>query len=314
MRGAAGRRALQLALLVGGVFVLALLCGERAQAAEGVPPVKDVVGGVAGVPAAPGGPTVSRERESREPDEGGADASRGTADAAVADLRPVTDHVVRSVRDRVARPVDDLVRTVSEELEAVQAEAPPLDSLPSLPALPGIPALPGDPALPGAPPLPALPDTPALPAVPTLPDVPVSPPPSTLPDVSGPGGPVTPVSPATRPGHDTTATRPTADAEAFDAGAYGPRFAGGEVHPAAHGGTRRAVGTEYAPPRPAPAGDPDGALGNGSAADNGTPRHGDTHAVTHHHQVPLRLVPGALVRADAAEIRDRYRDIPVSPA
>lgn len=37
MRVAAGRRAVQLALLVGMVFVLGVLCGERAQAADGTP-------------------------------------------------------------------------------------------------------------------------------------------------------------------------------------------------------------------------------------------------------------------------------------
>ncbi|WP_432176254.1 hypothetical protein [Streptomyces sp. Tue6028] len=37
-REAAGRRALQLALLMGGLFAVALLCGERAQAADGTVP------------------------------------------------------------------------------------------------------------------------------------------------------------------------------------------------------------------------------------------------------------------------------------
>ena len=36
MRTAAGRRALQVALLVGGLFVLGFLCGEQAQAADGM--------------------------------------------------------------------------------------------------------------------------------------------------------------------------------------------------------------------------------------------------------------------------------------
>ncbi|MFK0281489.1 hypothetical protein ACIQVL_13615 [Streptomyces sp. NPDC090499] len=38
LRTAPGRRALHLALLVGGLLALGLLCGQRAQAAEGVPP------------------------------------------------------------------------------------------------------------------------------------------------------------------------------------------------------------------------------------------------------------------------------------
>ncbi|MCF2436033.1 hypothetical protein LV779_23155 [Streptomyces thinghirensis] len=86
--------------------------------------------------------------------------------------------------------------------------------------------------------------------------------------------------------------------------------------PPRHVDTHRAVPapTEHAPVHRAPTGDPDGMLGAGAGADHGTPRHGDAHAVTPHHRIPFRLVPGAFARADAAETRDRYRDIPVSPA
>jgi hypothetical protein len=70
----------------------------------------------------------------------------------------------------------------------------------------------------------------------------------------------------------------------------------------------------HAPARQAPAGDADGVLGNRAAGDNGTSRHCDGHAVTLNQRAPLRLVPGTATRTDAAEIRDRYRDIPVSPA
>ncbi|MFE9096121.1 hypothetical protein [Streptomyces sp. NPDC007264] len=53
MRTAAGRRALHLALLVGGLLALGLLCGERAQAADGAPPAPttSVAPMTAGTPA-----------------------------------------------------------------------------------------------------------------------------------------------------------------------------------------------------------------------------------------------------------------------
>ncbi|MBD0423108.1 hypothetical protein H0H10_28795 [Streptomyces sp. TRM S81-3] len=301
MRRAAGWRALQVALLVGGVFVLGLLFGERAQAAEGVPPAKDVVGTVADVvPAATGGSEAPGER-----DGAGAKPAGETSASLVPDLRPVTGHVVRSVQDRVVRPVDDLVRMVSEDLESARSKAPPLELLPLEPL----------PSLPAPPPLPAVPDMPSLPAVPEAPVLPAVPAPPALPDVSDPHPdlPAAPVSPAaSQPGHDPAATASSAAAPTSGA-PYGPRLADGAAHPTAHGDTHRSAAA-HAPARPAPAGDPDGALGNGSAADNGTPRHGDAHAVTLHHQVPLRLVPGAVVRADSDEVQDRYRDIPVSPA
>ncbi|CAL9546838.1 hypothetical protein SUDANB43_04334 [Streptomyces sp. enrichment culture] len=72
--------------------------------------------------------------------------------------------------------------------------------------------------------------------------------------------------------------------------------------------------TEYAPARPGPTGDPDGALGTASGADQGTPRHGDARAVAPQPRIMFRLVPGAPERADAAGVREPYRDIPVSPA
>lgn len=96
--------------------------------------------------------------------------------------------------------------------------------------------------------------------------------------------------------------------------AYGTRYrhaSGGAVAPT--DGDRTVAPSGPAPRDQAPAGDPDGALGHRSAADNGGPRHGDAHAVTPSHHVPLRLVPGAVVRAVAAGTRDRHRDIPLFP-
>ncbi|CAM5640929.1 hypothetical protein SVIOM342S_08516 [Streptomyces violaceorubidus] len=85
---------------------------------------------------------------------------------------------------------------------------------------------------------------------------------------------------------------------------YGPGPGAGPA-PAAHTRTQRAgtAPAEYAPAHPAPTGDPDGALGTASGADQGTPRHGDTHAVAPQHRLTFRLVPGAPERADAAGVR-----------
>ncbi|MEU0222874.1 hypothetical protein ABZ177_00735 [Streptomyces sp. NPDC006284] len=98
--------------------------------------------------------------------------------------------------------------------------------------------------------------------------------------------------------------------------AHGPERAGDGPSTAGRVDTPRVQSAPagQAPVRRAPTGDPDGTLGAGAGADHGTARHGDAHAVTPHHRIPFRLVPGALERADAAETRDRYRDIPVSPA
>ncbi|MFF1451938.1 hypothetical protein ACFVYF_27920 [Streptomyces sp. NPDC058274] len=96
----------------------------------------------------------------------------------------------------------------------------------------------------------------------------------------------------------------------------GPRF-GGTGTPArgARGGAE-GVRTPYVqgvralqtPARQAP-GDPVGVLRSQSAVDSGTSRHGDPHAVTLIHRVPLRLVPGAPVAVTVGETRDRHRDI-----
>ncbi|MDU0304528.1 hypothetical protein NUG23_29755, partial [Streptomyces sp. PAL114] len=67
-------------------------------------------------------------------------------------------------------------------------------------------------------------------------------------------------------------------------------------------------------PRTPAGGAPDGTLGSGTAADQGTARHGDHGAVPAHHRPTLRLVPGATVRADVPGTRDHTRDVPVPPA
>ncbi|MFH8767945.1 MULTISPECIES: hypothetical protein [unclassified Streptomyces] len=101
LRTAAGRRALQLALLVGGLFLLGFLCGEQAQAAERTPvtAVTSVV------------PVTGHE------------------------------NAVRTVTERVVTPVREVVRTTSQGLDETRAQAPALPAAPSvpLPKLPEVP-------------------------------------------------------------------------------------------------------------------------------------------------------------------------------
>ncbi|GAB2861280.1 hypothetical protein GCM10027074_30550 [Streptomyces deserti] len=385
MRAAAGRRALQVVLLVGGVLTLGLLCGEQAHAVDGTPSAQTPAS-VSAAGSAPGSgsgsdsadgvrsltrssvgrvvndsakhvgypstgtaesgerrsttsvePTTSLEPAATHGSDAAPDAlpaSQGAAQhasqgspggALTAEPRPRTapghGQVLRPVTERVVRPVGDLVGTVADG----PAEVPPLPhlpelpvlptppdsdspSLPSLPTLPGFPGLPGDSAPPG---LPGLPAPPGLPGVPT-------PPGHTLP---------APVLDAPQPG---SATGPSVQesasggrAGAAEAVVHGPGYDRAGTDTAVPGGEHRAAPARQAPARhapasaphtPAPTGDPDGALGHRSAVDNGGSRYGDAHAVTLNHRAPLRLVPGAAARTDAAETRDRYRDIPVSPA
>ncbi|MGC9474272.1 hypothetical protein ACP4I1_08965 [Streptomyces sp. WG4] len=364
MRTAAGRRALHVMLLVGGLFVLGVLCGERAQAAEGVPSLRDVAGQV--VDASPerrrGEPT-GREPVVPQSLRSGQDSPAVRGPEAVVPepgLRPVIEGVVRSVEARVVRPVEDglvrpaetrlvrpaetrlvrpaetrlvrpvdLAETVTDGLGTVaQAKVPPLEALTTLPGLTDPPPRLTDPpsGLPDRPSglsdLPGLPDLLAPIGLPgrTVPDAPS---PQTLPSTTEPAA-----ADASGASEDPTVSagvpdaRSTGGAAASATAVYGPASVASAARTAAHVAADRTVAASGAttptpgptPARRSPTGDPDGALGTGTGADHGTARHGDAHAVTPHHRIPFRLVPGALVCADAPETRDRYRDVPVSPA
>ncbi|WCN07324.1 hypothetical protein [Streptomyces sp. M92] len=330
MRTAAGRRALHVALLVGGLFVLGVLCGERAEAAEGVPSPRGVTGQVV---------DVSQQRPSEEPaarepvvPEGlrsSQDSPTGRAhEVAVPGLglRHVTEDVVRPVEDRVVRPVVDVVQTVADGIgAAAQAEAPPLESLT---AAPGLTAASGLTAAPGLTAPPGLTDLTIPPGLTDLPGrvVPADPLPRPLPSITQPAASHTVGAEEDAADQAAAASDPrsTEGTAGPSAAASGPRPGTSAAPSAAHAATDRTVAaspatTQSPAPAPAPArqsptGDPDGTLGAGAGADHGTPRHGDAHAVTPHHRVPIRLLPGALASADAAGTWDRHRDIPVSPA
>jgi len=322
MRTAAGRRALQVVLLVGGLFALGFLCGEQAHAAEQAPAASSSEV----VPTAPADgvraltsdtvTTVTRITQVPQPQQAAPDKREPTTPAAPAPVpaptdpkpapnagalpatpgaagqapTPLTGELVRSVDDRVVQPVGGLAETVTAGLGRVTAQIPPLTSFPSLPGLPGPPSMPGLSALPGFPSSPGR----ILPA---------------------------PVAQTPQPGvagHSGTegAVDDRRSAAAVSGAAYGPRLVVDVTSAdatAVQGSGRRAAGAGYLPAHQAPDGDPAGVPANRAAVDNGTPRHGDAHAVALNHRPPVRLVPGDAVRAAAAGTRDRHRDIPVFP-
>ncbi|MDX3618615.1 hypothetical protein [Streptomyces europaeiscabiei] len=99
VRGTAGRCLVRVALLVGGLFVLGVLCGARASATEGAPTPPALPAAVTEVTGTAG--------YARPP----------TDEPAVARhmVRPVTERVVRPVTDRIARPVaEDVVQSVTD--------------------------------------------------------------------------------------------------------------------------------------------------------------------------------------------------------
>lgn len=369
MRTAAGRHALRLVLLAGALFVLGLLFGGRAQAAEDRPQAAP-----AGTAVASAGTTVAASGAAT-PDSGssphpgpvpvrlsvtgasGATGAIGATGPGGQVVGAAADRVVRPVGQQVAKPVGEVLGTVgqavgavAEGLGAAHAALPPLETLPFVPPLPdgspgrpGVPApgpgLPGVPGRPGDADAPGLPDGPAVPGLPEAPVPPAAPAPPespawrdvrVLPDHLLPGhrlpAPIASVPPQgglgadepspaphapvsdRRTGAATTATTPLVTAHGTEC-----RHATGDDVPPA-GGHRAATPGGSAPADRAPAGDPDSTLGNRSAGDNGAPRHGDAHAVTVNHQVPLRLEPGAVARAAAAGTQDRHRDVPLFPA
>ncbi|WP_327317345.1 hypothetical protein [Streptomyces sp. NBC_01235] len=205
---------------------------------------------------------------------------------------------VRPVADKVAEPVGEVVAAVSEELGRASAQVPPVSSLPTIPSLPVVSDLPALPALPGVSELPSLPALPGLPSLParTLPA------PVTQGSVASPS-PDAPASGDQQTAEGTVSYGPVGSVTTVTGGSNG---VGHRVAPAR-------TGHDPAPVQHGPAGDRNGVLGDGAALDGGASRHGDAHAVTPYQRVPLRLVPGSAVRSDAAETRDRYRDIPVFP-
>lgn len=112
VRGTAGRCLVRVALLVGGLFVLGVLCGARVSATEGAPPspplpaavtaaVTEATGTAGHAPPPTDEPALARHM-----------------------VRPVTERVVRPVTDRIARPVtEDVVQRVADPVSLSRSVA-----------------------------------------------------------------------------------------------------------------------------------------------------------------------------------------------
>ncbi|GED85244.1 hypothetical protein [Streptomyces sp. 6-11-2] len=220
--------------------------------------------------------------------------------------QPVVERVMRPVGDSVVQPVvgpatEHVVRPVVKPVgDVVGAEVGgAVEVRPEVPALPVVPDLPAS--------LPLQPQT-----------GPVASAPRAQPQ-QRPGG----ANLATSSGHSSTPKARTAQGvTASSAAAHGPRYigatsgtGGAAVHVRPHRSPRAGLVAPLAPipAHQGPAGGPDGMLGDHAAADSGTSRHGDAHAVTVPERAPSRLVPGAAARAAALGARDRHQAVPVFP-
>ncbi|UXX95052.1 hypothetical protein N7U49_29540 [Streptomyces sp. AD2-2] len=302
-RTAVGRRvrqhALQVALLVGGLFALGFVCGGQAQAADGVTGRQPVIPAVASQakPVSVAEPVLVAKPVSAAKPVPVAEPVPGSVPVLAPVLAPVADTV-----ERVVRPVADAVtKTVTEVVTKT-------------PALPGLPTLPSVPTIP----IPSLPTVPTSPVVPGQEASPVPTPPAHTAPVPTPvSAPVRSASQPSGAGH--RANVGPAEATAGVGDPYGPRLGSGTgeaLGAVGHAVVGRALSPSvgHAPTRhQAPAGDPDGTLRNQSGVDSGSSRHCDAQAVTSEYRVAVRIVPGVVARVDAAETRDRYRDVPVFP-
>ncbi|MEV5952871.1 hypothetical protein AB0M11_03645 [Streptomyces sp. NPDC051987] len=297
VRTVPGRRALHLALLVGGLLALGFLCGQQAQAAErgsATPSSASLVTQKAappGVVASDRVPGAARKPGAEPvPVTDGVHDLVGSVTGTVGDTVTVTATVTKTLTETATETVVSPVVSVLTDTLA--------ETVRQVTQLPGVPVV-------------------QLPVPPVVSEPPAEPAPVT----PAPGPARGQAQPRTLVTHDTGHEKSRTPAErktaATTAVSYGPRIAVAPVPPAAatrSGGHRadRADRAVDAPAHPAPIGDPDGVLGK-SAVDGGSSRHGDAHAVTFAGRAPFGLAPGAAARADAAGTRDRHGDIPVFP-
>ncbi|MFH9062058.1 hypothetical protein ACH4GM_12690 [Streptomyces coeruleorubidus] len=201
LRTAAGWCALRVVLLVGGMLVIGLLCGERAYAADGVRALTDgTAGWVSGEQSPPARPDAHvlagrgrpdahapnpRQRPTAHAPAGRID-SRGPRSVSGVGGVPPAGADARTVGERVVRVAGDTGEAVPEGLGETRAKEPSLSlPLPKLPVLSELPAPSDPPAVPKPSMPPTLPDLlPAPSDPPAAPKLPKQPKPPTLPDLS----------------------------------------------------------------------------------------------------------------------------------
>ena len=283
-RTAAGRRALRVAVLVGGLFAFGFLCGERAHAAEGTSSVRvDAVRPVVEKVGSPAGGLVAAVTE-------------GPAEVLAAEP---TLPALPALPEVSALPV--------------LPELPELPVLPELSAMPTLPEIPEPPVLPGLPVSPTVPSSPASPAPPAS----ASPNPP-----SSPTAPSSQASPSLPKKTPPTHAAGTDQGEVSYGPRFLGRVGGAvDVRGVVAAGERVGMDVSRASVRQAPGdtpnGVPHGALGDRAVVAGGGPRHGgqgDGHAVAPNQRTPVCFALVLAPVAAGAEAGNRYRDIPVSPA
>ncbi|MEU6761478.1 hypothetical protein ABZ916_03040 [Streptomyces sp. NPDC046853] len=287
LRAVAGRRALQVVLLLAGLLALGFLCGERAHAVDGVPAPERVESARATGPAGSAQPVRERVaepvRDGRETMRNGREAVRGAAVEPAADA---VEPVVRSARGVVRPVVDGVTGVVEGAPQRVLPETPDLPGAPGVPNVPGSPEQgPGHGARAG--------DEARAPHA-GQGEVTAREHEARAESSYGTG---------TGTGTDTGITY-SAGQQARGSAPFGDGFGSGASDEA------RRTGHGPVPfPFPSAPGDPGRTLGGQSAGDGGSTRHGDPCAASYGSRAPVRLLAGAGAVQVSAPVRERHRDI-----
>ncbi|MEV0525263.1 hypothetical protein AB0I66_17720 [Streptomyces sp. NPDC050439] len=301
-RAVAGRRALQVVLLLAGLLALGLICGERAQAADGVPAPERVesVRSAEPVPSAASARSAEpvRERVAEVARDGREVVRRAAVEPVVKPVvEPVVDAaepVVRAAARGVARPVAPVAPDVGGVTGVVEGARQRV--LPEAPGFPGAPGLPG------------------LPGVPELPQ-------------TGPGEDcgAEPHAPHGGQGEAASAKHGTRGESSYGTGARarslspalplpfagtGEAYLAGQQVSGADSGDVNRTGQE---PFPSVPGDPARTLGGQSAGDGSSTRHGDPCAASSDSRAPVRFLRGVEAAQVSAPVLERHRDIPEFP-
>lgn len=351
MRAAAGRRALHLAVLVGGLFALGLLCEGQAHAADGTlaattsptasdatrapahaevrRPVQQTVLHIEGAVSSTVGGAVRQGSSLAHPSTSATHVTQNTGRTSATRPAPSTGPTstlrpAPTALGALADPITHVtgVTRVTSVTRVVSTVVRPVgdtlvrtvsEGLADAPSpWPSLPAVPSLSSLPVLPSAPSVPELPVFPELPVLPELPGLPGETGLPGVPGASTP----SGHTLPG-PSVADRASGETEHHRTGERreaGPRVAvaAGAVGRYAHRALRLSR-TAHAPLHQSPGDAPSGVSGTQPVGDDGAPRHSDGHAVALNLRAPLRLLPGATAVVTADGTRDRHRDIPEFP-